>query len=105
MKKLLTTLMLLTALLINAQNVKVTWALGNVEAPDAYTISGDASGTSLVTGSYALGNSLTITRLLTDSNADNGYTVVTYAPPFMAFQPSEQVSSATAGHNISVGGP
>ena len=103
MKKLLTTLMLLTALLVNAQTVKVTWALGDVEAPEACTISGDASGISLVTGSYAIGNNLTITRLLTESNADDGYTAVTYDPSFMAFQPSAEVSSATAGHNIAVG--
>ena len=103
MKKLLTTLMLLTALLVNAQTVKVTWALGDVEAPEACTISGDASGTSLVTGSYAIGNNLTITRLLAESNVDDGYSAVTYDPPFMAFQPSAQVSSATSGHNISVG--
>ena len=103
MKKLLTTLMLLTALLINAQNVKVTWALGNVEAPEACTISGDASGTSLVSGSYALGANLKVTGLKTESNADTGYTAVTYDPPFMAFQPSAEVSSAAAGHNIAVG--
>lgn len=105
MKKLLTTftLMLITALAASSQNVKVTWGLGDDNAPETYAISGDDNGTSLITGSYALGTNLKITRLLTDSNADDGYTAVTYNPPFMAFQPSAQVSSATAGHNIAVG--
>ena len=104
MKQLLTTLIMLVAVLFaNAQNVKVTWGLGDVDAPETCTVSGDEGGTSLVTGSYALGASLKITRLLTASGADDGYTAVSYDPPMMALQPSAKVTSATAGHNMAVG--
>ena len=96
-------MMLIAACSVCAQNVKVTWALGDVNAPETSTISGDDSGLSLITGSYTLGNKLTITRMLTTSGADDGYTAVTYNPPFMAFQPSEEASSATANHHIAVG--
>ena len=104
MKKLLTTLTLLVSVLFaNAQNVKVTWGLNDVDAPETSIISGDDGVTSLVTDSYVLGASLKITRLMTISGADDGYTAAPYDPPMMAFQPSAKVSSATAGHNITVG--
>lgn len=105
MKKNLLTLavMLLTAIAASAQSVKATWVFNDLSDLGACTITGDATAATLVTGSYALGASLTATGALTSSNADTGYTAVTYDPPFMQLQPSAQVSSATSGHNVAVG--
>ena len=94
--------MLLT-LCAMAQNVKATWAFSDVNNLSACTITGDASGTSLITGSYLLGGNLNPLTNLTASTAASGYTVVPYDPPFTALTPSTQVTSPTNGHNIAVG--
>ncbi|MCI6504305.1 MAG: hypothetical protein MSA13_06795 [Prevotella sp.] len=86
-----------------AQSVKVTWQYSDIANLSATSVSGDAEGVSLVTGSYALGAQLTAASTLTSSNADTGYTPVTYEPAFTALQPSAQVTSATSGHNVAFG--
>lgn len=102
MKKLLSTIITLFAVLAaTAQNVKATWEFSNLADLSACTISG--SGASLVSGSYALGSYLTAASTVTTSNADAGYTAVTYSPAFTGLQPSAQVTGVTAGHNVAVG--
>ena len=103
-KRLLSTIVaFVTVLAAFAQSVKVTWEFSDRANLAAATVSGDAAGVSLVSGSYALGSALTANGTLTASNADAGYTAVTYSPAFTSLRPAAQVSSATAGHNVAFG--
>ena len=103
-KRLLSTIVaFVTVLAAFAQSVKVTWEFSDKENLAAATVSGDAAGVSLVSGSYALGSALTANGTLTASGADTGYTGVTYTPAFTSLQPSAQVTSATSGHNVAFG--
>ncbi|MBQ8936336.1 MAG: hypothetical protein IJ066_01210, partial [Bacteroidaceae bacterium] len=48
----------------------------------------------------ALGANLTATATMTASNADAGFTAVTYNPPFVQLTPKTRVTSKTAGHTV-----
>lgn len=105
MRKFLLTIAvtLITAIAVKAQSVKATWGFNDLSNLGSCVITGDATAIPLVSGSYALGSNLTATDLLTASNADEGYTAVTYDTPFTQLKPSAQVSGVSSGHNVAVG--
>lgn len=96
MKKNLLFLIVLVPTFLFAQKVKVTWA----NADNTVVVTGDADDTNLVTPKYAMGSQLTNDGAMNGSNADNGFTPVTYDPVFTMYKPAAQVSAKTAGHSV-----
>lgn len=84
-----------------AQKIVARWAMDKLDYDGACEVTGDAAYTSLVTKTdYVVGSNLTAVSMLTASGADAGLTPVTYPNPMIAFQPSEKVTAATAGHSV-----
>lgn len=99
MKRLLSLcLMSFMAAIVLAQKVSIKWEMGNVDNLSATTMTGNAAYTSLLTANYTQGNQIATVVALVNSNADTGYTAVSYNPPFASFTPQTRVSSATEGH-------
>ena len=63
-----------------------------------YTVEGSTA--SYITPSFALGSKLSATDELPNSNADEGYTAVTYNPPFVQLKPATAVGAKTSGHQV-----
>lgn len=96
MKKTLLLLLTLLPVVALAQKVKVTWANAN----NTSVVTGDAAYTSLVTATFAKGANLTDDGLMTGSNADAGYTALTYDPAFTMYKPNANVGAKTSGHAV-----
>lgn len=96
MKKIFLFLVALVPALVFAQKVKVTWA----NADNTVVVTGDAGYTDLVTPKYAMGGQLANDGVMNGSNADEGFTSVTYDPVFTMYKPAAQVSAKTAGHSV-----
>ncbi|MBO5538112.1 MAG: hypothetical protein J5971_03600 [Prevotella sp.] len=105
MKKTITSLLLLATVTLGAwaQSVSVKWELGNISNLAAVSTTGDEAYTSLLTTTYTQGSNIGNVTALTASNAAEGYTAVTYEPPFASYTPTTRVNGATAGHDISFG--
>lgn len=99
MQTLFTTLSLLCcALMVNAQNIQVKWELSDKDNLSINSITGDESDASFVTTSFAKGINLGTVASMPGSNADEGYTAVTYTPAFSTFTPTTRVTAKTSGH-------
>ena len=96
MKKTLFFLLAVVPAFAFAQKVAVTWTNGDNVA----VVTGDDAYTAMVTPTYAMGGSLTNDGVMASSNADTGYSSVTYNPTFTKYKPSTQVSAKTAGHSV-----
>lgn len=96
-------LLVLVALNVAAQKVSVKWELSDVENLSLVQTTGDESYTSLLSTSYTQGSKIATVTKLENSNAESGYTAVTYVPPFASFTPATRVESATTGHDITFG--
>lgn len=92
--------MLMCVLPSSAQQVTARWELSNPALLSTCSLTGDAAGTALVTSSYLAGNSIANPTVMTGSNADAGYTAVTYQPAFTQFYVATRTSGRTLGHNI-----
>ena len=95
-------LCLMTVLTASAQSVKIQWTLGDVNNLSNVTLTGDENYTKLFTTSYAQGAKIARVTALGNSGADAGFTAVSYNPPFASYTPSTRVSSATAGHDVTL---
>ena len=102
MKKLFLSLAAIAmAIGVFAQSVTVNWPLNNPDNLKNATLTGDQAAASFVTTGFELGSNIAKARILSESGADNGYTPFVYDPVFMAFTPTQRVTSATAGHCVS----
>lgn len=101
MKRFFSVLFLSTilGLPLMADQVEVCWPLNIHTNTAEVTLS--KGGFELLTPSLVMGSQLTATATMTGSNADAGYTAVTYDPTFTQFTPSTRVSSKTTGHSVS----
>lgn len=103
MKKLLLTISAVcVGLVATAQNITAKWELSDKSNLSAATLSGDEAYTGLVTTTFTQGTNIGATATMTGSNADAGYTAVTYTPYFTSFTPTTRVTSKTSGHSIRV---
>ncbi len=105
MKKTLSLLLgaMLVVIAVSAQTVTATWQYSDIDNLSACAITAGGEETTLVSGGYALGASLSPYQTLKNSGADtdNGYTAVVYDPWFCTVQPKEKVTVATEGHQVS----
>lgn len=99
-KLLLTTFVLLTGLTVMAQSVTAKWELSDENDLSKVELMGEESYTSLVTTAFMKGANINNTAARTGSDADNGYSKVTYVPAFTEFIPKTRVTSKTSGHCI-----
>ena len=81
-----------------ADHIDIKWAMDNKDDLSAMTMTAGAAD--YLTPSFALGANLTATATMTASNADAGFTAVTYNPPFVQLTPKTRVTSKTAGHTV-----
>ncbi|MCD8303180.1 MAG: rhamnogalacturonan lyase [Prevotellaceae bacterium] len=96
----LSSLMAVSAFALRAQTVVATWEFSDIENQGACAITADGEPTTILTDGFALGANLSPLQTLTNSGADTGYTAVQYDPAFTTLQPSEKVTSATDGHEV-----
>lgn len=103
MRKLLLTLFV-TVMSVSAfgQNITAKWELSDKDNLSAATLSGEESYTSVITTSFTKGANIASMATITGSNADAGYTSVSYSPTFTAFTPTTRVTSKTTGHCITL---
>ncbi len=94
-------LFMLTLLKVSAQNVSVKWELSDKDNLSTCTMTGEDAYTSLITTSFTKGANIAQVEIMSKSNADDGYTAVTYSPGFTTYTPSTRVEKATSGHDIS----
>ncbi len=80
-----------------ADYAEVCWPMSTMDALSTSTATGAGS---LLAPSFALGANLTATATMNGSNADNGYTAVSYTPPFIQLTPSTRVTQKTTGHCV-----
>lgn len=103
MKKLLLTISaVMVGMLAFGQSVTAKWELSDKDNLSAVTLSGDEEYTSLLSTKFTLGANIGTTATMTGSNADTGYTSVTYDPFFTTFTPKTRVTSKTSGHCITL---
>lgn len=76
----------------------VTWPLSAINQLSESTVESAATG--VVTSAFALGSNLSATATMSNSGAADGYTAVTYDPPFVQLTPSTRVTARTAGHVV-----
>lgn len=101
MKQLLLVILTLTASLSGmAQSVTARWELSDKANLETATLSGNEEDTRAVTTEFMLGNQIGTTATMTGTNADTGYTPVSYNPHFTTFTPKTRVTGKTAGHCI-----
>ncbi len=103
MKKTLSFLFVVLSLAASAQTVTATWQYSDENDLSACSITEGGAETTLVTAGYALGANLSYKQTLKGSGADtdNGYTAVAYDPYFCTLKPTERVTAATEGHQVS----
>ena len=104
MKKSLLTLSILAVSMASfGQATTTKWELSDKENLSIATMSGEEQYTSVLTSRFARGSKIGAVETMTGSNADAGYTAVTYTPSFTTFAPTTRVTAKTAGHSICVG--
>lgn len=81
-----------------AGHLDITWPLSSQENLSAVTLPPGASD--YLVPYFRLGANLTPTATMESSNADAGYTAVTYTPPFVQLTPTTRVTSKTTGHSV-----
>ena len=81
-----------------ADHVTVLWPLSDIEQLTAFSQSEGSE--QLVTPRFILGARLKATATMTGSNAADGYTAVTYDPPFVQLTPTTRVTQRTNGHQL-----
>ena len=81
-----------------ADPVDVRWPMGDPDNLAASTLTAGAED--LLTPALTLGGRLSVTGVKTASDADAGYTAVTYDPQLVLLTPSTRVETKTAGHNV-----
>ena len=89
---------LLLPLPLFADHVDVKWEMSDLA--NLGTATQTANSESLLTPKFSLGANLTATATMTGSNAADGYTPVTYNPPFVQLTPKTRVTAKTAGHYV-----
>ncbi len=89
---------LLLPLPLFADHVDVKWEMSDQANLGAATQT--ANSESLLTPKFSLGANLTATSTMTGSNAADGFTPVTYNPPFVQLTPKTRVTAKTAGHYV-----
>ena len=102
MKKFFSLFVLLTALgtqALLADHVDVVWPMSSQDDLSICNMTADADA--LVTPSFLKGSHLTPTGVKLASDADAGYTPVTYEPALVLLTPSTRVEQKTAGHLVS----
>ena len=102
MKKFFSLFVLLTALgtqALLADHVDVVWPMSSQDDLTICNMTADADA--LVTPSFLKGAHLTPTGVKLASDADAGYTPVTYDPALVLLTPSTRVEQKTAGHLVS----
>lgn len=85
-----------------AQQVSVRWDLSNPNDLSACELKGEETYTKLISTSYLAGAQIDGIAQMTGSNADAGYTAVSYTPSFTMFGVKTRTSGKTMGHNIAV---
>lgn len=102
MKKLFTLFAALVALAapqrLLADHADVVWPMTNKDNLSASTLTAGAEAN--LTPGFTLGANLSATYVMTGSNADAGFSPVTYDPVFVQLTPSTRVTSKTAGHCV-----
>ena len=102
MKKILSLLVLLAALCpqaLLADHIDVVWPMGD---QDDLTVCNMTTGAeAYVTPSFLKGAQLTPTGVKLASDADAGYTPVTYDPALVLLTPKTRVEQKTVGHLVS----
>ncbi|MBQ9641722.1 MAG: hypothetical protein IJV06_09220 [Bacteroidaceae bacterium] len=96
-KTLLTFSMLLLAMAGKAQSASVTWSLSDKDNLSQAEVTGETNNLS---NSFTLGSNIGATATMTGTNADEGYTAVSYDPSFTTFTPTTRATGKTAGHCI-----
>ena len=81
-----------------ADHVDVKWVMDNKDNLGATTLTTWASD--YLTPSFSLAANLSATATMAGSNADAGYTAVTYDPVFTQLTPKTRVTQKTAGHSV-----
>ena len=101
MKKLILTISAAVMSLISVgQNITARWELSDKDNLSAVTMSGEETYTGLVSTNFQQGTNIGATASMSGSNADAGYTTVSYDPYFTTFTPKTRVSAKAAGHCI-----
>ncbi len=77
------------------------WELSDKDNLSETTITGDETNTSVLSSTFIKGANIGATATMTGSNADAGYSTVTYTPYFTTFAPTTRVSGKTTGHCVS----
>ncbi|MCR4994219.1 MAG: hypothetical protein K6A32_02390, partial [Bacteroidales bacterium] len=83
---------------LSADHIDVCWPMTNSENLSETSLT--AGATDYLTPKMALGAYLSATGSMTSSNAAEGYSAVTYDPPFTKLTPSTRVSAKTNGHSV-----
>ena len=83
-----------------AQSVNVKWPLSDKDNIAACEITGEESLKGFITPNCTKGRQIAELGTMTGSNADAGYTPVTYEPAFTTFTPSTKVTAKTTGHYV-----
>jgi len=91
----------LLALHSKAQQVKFVWPLCDHTKLDSCVVEGADSDLSCLTKRFVKGASVSAYATMSESVADADYTPVSYSPAFTQFTHSSDVSTITAGHNVS----
>ncbi|MBQ9285258.1 MAG: hypothetical protein IJ209_03105 [Bacteroidaceae bacterium] len=81
-----------------ADHVDIKWVMNDKD--NLAACSWTAGADDYLTTKFALGANLTATATMAGSNADAGYTAVTYDPVFTQLTPKTRVSQKTAGHSV-----
>ena len=81
-----------------ADHVDIKWVMDNKDNLAACSLTAGADD--YLTSKFTLGTNLTATATMTGSNADAGFTAVTYDPVFTQLTPKTRVTQKTAGHSV-----
>lgn len=92
--------MTMCSMTLSAQQVSVKWELSDLNNLSSTVITGDDSYTEQINGGLTLGTCIGSTSTITGSNADTGYSPVTYSPSMTAFVPTTRVTAKTSGHCV-----
>lgn len=104
MKRIFFTLLAaVMSITVMAQDVSIQWSLSDKDNLSEVSVEGEKEYTDLLTPSFYKGYKIDEVATMTASNADAGYTAVTYTPPFSTFTPVTRVTEKTSGHCIRVG--
>lgn len=81
-----------------ADHIDIRWVMDNKD--DLAACSWTTGADDFLTPKFTLGSNLDATATMTGSNADAGYTAVSYAPVFTQLTPKTRVTQKTAGHSV-----